>query len=413
MSLVQRHAIEVGDDLLDHFPVTVIQGARQVGKSTLAGMLTAERDALAVTLDDVETLAAADADPVGFVGQHQSGTLVIDELHRRPELLRTIKADVDRNRKPGRFLLTGSADLLRVKGETDSLAGRAVTLRLHGMSQGEISGRREDFIDRVTSRSDLSEFHTSWRRGDYLEALRRGGFPEMQSLPERLRNMWLDGYLERVLERDAVMLPGGGQSARLRSVARLLAANQAGELVKGRIAEQAGIPATSIQAYLDALAAIYLVDTLPAWTPNLTRREVARPKSLVSDPALAMRLSRLTMEQLRPLTSRHIGGLIEGLAIAELRKQQGWSAAEFALWHFRTRTGLEIDTVVELDDGRVIGIEVKASMTYQADQFKGLRALRDQLGDRFLCGIVLGTAPHGYRYADRLWGLPLAALWEL
>lgn len=413
MELIHRHAVHVGETLLKHFPVTVIQGARQVGKSTLAGMLTRGARSRAVTLDDVPTLDAAVADPVSFIGQFPEGTLVIDELQRRPELLRTIKANVDRDRRPGRFLLTGSADLLRVKGETDSLAGRAVTLHLRGLSQGELSGRREDWVTAVAERTNLREYSTTWQRDDYVSALIAGGFPDAVSLSGRLRNTWLDSYLVRVLERDAVTLPGGGQFERLRSVARLLAANQSGELVKGRIADQARIPATSIQTYLDALEAIYVTEMIPAWTTNLTRREVSRPKSLVTDSALAIRLGRVSEAELRDLTSRALGPMLEGLVSSELLKQQGWSESEFRVSHFRDRAGTEVDLVLELEDGRVIAVEVKSSATYKGDQFTGLRVLRDRLGERFVAGVVLGTAQEGYQFADRLWGLPIASLWEL
>jgi len=346
------------------------------------------------------------------VEQCPNGVLVIDEVQREPELLLAIKASIDRDRRPGRFLLTGSADLLTVKGHTDSLAGRAATLRLRGLSQGELAGHPEDFVTTLIAGQPPHTFATEWSRATYATALERGGYPDVRDLSPRLRNAWVDSYLDRVLERDATQLPSGGQTRRLRSVLSLLAANQSGELVKARIADGADIPRNTITSYLDVLRSVYLVDELPPWTTNLTKREIGRPKAFVSDSALALRVNRQTEQQLIPLTSDSIGGAFEAFIASELLKQQSWSDTDYQLFHFRDRDGVEVDLICELDDGRVIAIEVKASSTYRSEHFAGLRFLRDKLGDRFIAGVVVGMSDTGYQYADRLFGLPAAALWE-
>lgn len=412
MSLLPRHITQHAADILDHFPVTVVQGARQVGKSTLASVLSASREALTLTLDDPQQRAAVDADPAAFVNQNPDGLMVIDEVQLRPELLRVIKASVDHHRRPGRFLLTGSADTLRLGGDTDSLAGRAATVRLRGLSQGELLGQRDDLVSRMVSASGPPRLRSTWTRSDYITAMARGGFPEVGVMPERLRGTWLDSYLQRILERDAVNLPGGSSPARMRSVARLLAANQSGELVKARVAQDAGIPAQSITAYLDGLTGVFLIDLLQPWTPNLTRREVGRPKALVSDSALALRLGGQRPSSLEPLTADVIGGFLEGFVVAELLKQQQWSEEEFDLFHYRDRNGIEVDIVIELGDGRVLGIEVKSSSTVKGEHFKGLQFLQEKLGDRFVGGVVMNTAAESFQYARGLWGLPISALWE-
>ena len=402
----------MGRELLAAFPAVVIQGARQVGKSTLAGQLVEGRRAVVVTLDDRRTRDAAVADEAAFVEQIPDGVLVIDEVQREPELMLAIKASIDRDRRPGRFLLTGSADLLTVKGRSDSLAGRAATLRLRGLSQGELAGQPEDFVAWLLAGTPAHQFTTDWTRADYAAALAQGGYPDLRGLSRRLRHSWLDSYLDRVLERDAPLLPSGGQSRRLRSVLSLLAANQAGELVKARIADGADIPRNTITAYLDVLRSVYLVDELPPWTANLTRREIGRAKAFLGDSALALRLNRQTEQQLLPLTSDSIGGLFEAFVASELLKQRSFSEQDYQLFHFRDRDGVEVDLILELDDGRIIAIEVKASSTYRADHFTGLRFLKDRLGDRFVAGVVIGMANTGYQYADRLYGLPASALWQ-
>lgn len=411
MDLISRHAESLGRDMLGAFPAVVISGARQVGKSTLAGRLVRNIPHLAVTLDDESTRAAAQADSRAFVEQFTESTLVIDEVQRYPELLLAIKASIDRNRRAGRFLLTGSADLLNVKGQTDSLAGRAVTLNLRGFSQGELAGRIDDFVAMAASGERFTST-TTWARPDYARALASGGYPEIQRMPDRMRTVWIDSYIDRILTRDAVSLPSGGRASRIRTVLGLLAANQAGELVKSRVAEQARIPANSIDAYLDVLRSVYLVDLLPPWTPNLTKREVGRPKAFVTDPALALRLTRQTASQLEDLASDTIGSHLEAFVAGELLKQQAWSTEEFTLFHFRDRNGVEVDLVLELGDSRVIGVEVKASSTYRTEHFKGLRALQDKVGDRFIAGYVLGMGERRFDFAPGLYGLPVSALWE-
>ena len=410
--LLPRRTVAVGRELLSAFPAVVIQGARQVGKSTLARQLVDDRTAVVVTLDDRRTRDAAVADESAFVEQCPDGVLVVDEVQREPELLLAIKASIDRDRRPGRFLLTGSADLLTVKGRTDSLAGRAATLHLRGLSQGELAGRPEDFVSSLLASTAPHRFTTEWTRADYAAAIAQGGYPDTRGLRPRLRHAWLDSYLDRVLERDATLLPSGGQPRRLHSVLSLLAANQGGELVKARIADGADVPRNTITAYLDVLRSVFLVDELPPWTANLTKREVGRTKAFVGDSALALRLNRLTEQQLLPLTSDSIGGLFEAFVASELLKQRSWSEHDYQPFHFRDRDGVEVDLVLELDDGRIIAIEVKASSTYRSDHFAGLRFLKDKLGDRFVAGIVVGMSDTGYQFADRLYGLPAAALWQ-
>ncbi|RRD48401.1 ATP-binding protein [Arachnia propionica] len=317
---------------------------------------------------------------------------------------------MDRDRRPGRFLLTGSTDLLRMPGLGDSLAGRAVSLRLRGFSVGEVTGAPDDFVPAVLALPDPQPVTSDWTRSRYVEALALGGFPEVRRLSPRMRSAWLKGYLDRVLNRDAVLLRAGHQSARLHSLIRLIAANQGGELVKARLADQAGLPPTSITAYLDVLAGVFAIEQLDPWSPNLTARETGRRKTAVGGSALALWLAQLTPRQLEPVTAELLGGHFKAFLAAELLKQQSWSLEEFRLFHYRDRTGIEVDLVAELGDGTVVGIEVKTSSSYRPDHFKGLRFLRDRLGDRFRRGVVLGMFDRGFQISDRLIGLPASAL---
>ncbi|MDR3070505.1 MAG: AAA family ATPase, partial [Propionibacteriaceae bacterium] len=276
-TLISRNLQEIGSEALATFPAVVIQGARRVGKSTFSDMLTKDRPRRFLTLDDTGTRAAAVADPKAFVSQSPDSTLVIDEIQRLPELILEVKAAIDRANSPGRFVLTGSSNLLRLRRTPDSLAGRAVTLNLGGFSQGELVGAKEDFagylfelgtIDSVLSPAD---FTTEWSREDYAQAIVRGSYPEVQNLSLRMRNLWLRSYVERLTERDAEDVIPSLTASRLQATLRALAANQSGEMVKSRIAEVADLPATTVTRYLDTLETLYLASGVPPWTANLAK----------------------------------------------------------------------------------------------------------------------------------------------
>lgn len=411
---LERHATSLAREVLDAFPITVIEGARQVGKSTFAEHLAAGSAARIVTLDDEGMRVAAEEDPVTFVAQHD-GLLVIDEVQRVPGLLLALKAAVDRDRRPGRFLITGSSDLLRHPGAPESLAGRAVTVRLDALSQGERAARPDAFAARVAASSRLpGDFTTALDRADYVARIVAGGYPEPSSLSPRMRDVWIDAYVDRLISRDARDLTRVPDPGRLAALVRLLAANQSGELVKSRLARDAGIPETSVSALLGLLDALFLTDALRPWTPNLTSREIGRPKAFIADSGIAVRSARLREAALiRPDGSGHLGGQLEGFVVGELRKQSRWTSDPHELFHYRDRDGLEVDVVIEFDDGRVLAVEVKASATVKHEHFKGIRALRQRLGDRFVAGVVLNTARSAVQYGDRLIALPVAALWEL
>lgn len=414
MELISRHLATRAEEYLRYFPIVVIQGARQVGKSTFAGILAQQRQARQLTLDDGATRTAALEDPEAFVQQGNEGMLVIDEIQRAPQLLLSIKAAVDRDRRPGRFLLTGSSDLLRLESTPDSLAGRAASLELRGLSQGERQGVFDDFAARIRAGADYPGFVTKTTRADYVAALARGGYPEAGTLPARIRATWLDSYAERIIRRDAADIVNLSDPARLRMVLALLAANQAGELVPARIARAAGIPATTLTRDIGLLATLYLLDLVPPYSRNLTSRQTGKAKALLSDTALALRLAGLSESQLTDLTaSDFLGAQLEGLVVTELLKQGSWSAEEFRLTHFRDSDGAEVDILIESGDGNVVALEVKASSTVRPQQLKGLKTLREKLGERFLAGIILNTATEGHALGDRLGSLPIAALWEL
>jgi len=395
-------------------PGLIIEGARQVGKSTLARQLVAGDDnALMLSLDDQQTLSAAQEDPPGFVARGSGRLMVIDEIQQLPSLTLAVKAAIDNNRQPGSFILTGSSSLLRVRGLADSLAGRVGRLSLFGFSQGELAEQTDDFAARLIHSDDLTQFTSPLTRQEYANLVAAGAYPDAVKLSAPRRQRWLDDYLQALVGRDMPELRRVFNPDRAMSLLRLLAANQSGELVKARLANEVGIPAATINSYVDLLTDTWLFTTLAPWTPNLSERESGRHKGLIIDSGLAARLSRLSAEQLDSVEyGQAFGSLLEGFVVAELLRQATWTAQPFRLFHYRDRAGAEVDAILEFDDGRIVAVEVKASTSFQAAHFKHLKTLRDKLGDRFMMGIVLNTGQVGYRFADKLYGLPIGALWQ-
>lgn len=411
--MTPRNAMPLLEETLADTPITVLQGARQVGKSTLARAVIGNRAARLVSLDSTAQYSAAVADPEAFVRQ-TGDLLVIDELQRVPALIRAMKDAVEEDRRPGRFLVTGSANLLHLSGAEESLAGRAETVVLYGFSQGELAGHREDFIDRAFAGDSRALGGRSGilKRADYLERACAGSYPEPLLREGRRRKAWFDNYISRIITRDAADVSRLPHLDRLPGLVRLIAANTSGELVKNRLANDAGVPETSLPSYLSLLETLYLTHTLPAWGENLTSRVTRAPKVALLDTGLTARLNNLTPDAMAPtVVSDAAGSLLESFVAGELRRQLVWADTAARLFHFRDRNGAEVDIVMESDDRRVVGIETKASGSPSLRDFRHLVLLRDKLGDRFSLGVVFHTGTAAVPFGDRLLALPYSALW--
>jgi predicted AAA+ superfamily ATPase len=410
-----RHAMRPLKEALSDTPVVVIQGARQVGKSTLAAQLLTPSGTPLISLDAHAVLEAARHDPDAFVRQRPGSIMAIDEVQRAPELLRVIKSVVDQDRRPGQFLLTGSADLLRMTGHHESLAGRAESITLYGLSQGEVAQGSDGLAERLLTGDEdgLSDMSSTLSRQDYIRIVCEGSFPEARLRVGRRRRAWFDNYLTRIVDRDARDISSLAHLDRLPRIMRLLAANSGGELVKSRIATESDIPETSIQGYLSLVESLYLVHLLPAWGGNLTQRLVGRPKIALLDTGLAARLNNVSPAAMEPAAvgANHAGALIETFVAGELRRQSSWAVNGFEIFHFRDRNGKEVDVILEDEARGLVGIEVKTSSAVRGRDFAGLEFLRDNTGTRFKMGVVLYTGQAPVRFGERLWALPLSSLW--
>ena len=410
--LIHRHSAKTVEHYLNHFPLVVVEGARQVGKSTLVEHLAQNVEgAVVVSLDDLDTRTAAHDNPSLFVNQG-STLLAIDEIQREPDLFLAIKSSIDRDRRPGRFLVTGSVDVLRAPDNPDSLAGRAATIRLRGLSQGELTGTLDDFMGFVSKLSNPYPHTSALTRADYAALIVQGGYPEVQDQPADIRKNWFRNYVSRILQKDAQIFTRGVQPDRLRSILNLLAGNQGGEFVRSRFANDLDIPDTSMRDSVTALENLFLTDRIPGWSENLTKREISRPKMVISDSGLASYLMGEKEDRLTRLTSPHFGPLLEGFVAAELMKQQAWTSEPFELYHFRDAARAEVDLVAVLESGDIIGIEVKASGDVRSEHAKGLRALRTALGQRWRRGVILHTGPRAIAMGEDIFALPVSTLWD-
>jgi predicted AAA+ superfamily ATPase len=406
-----RHRSLMGPlcEALADTPVVVVAGPRQAGKSTLAEHVVADADGTWLTLDDAAVLGAARADPVGFISG-RSGLVGIDEAQRVPELLLAVKAEVDRARRPGRFLLTGSTRLLGAPKLADSLAGRMEALTLWPFTQAELDDSRvaPELIDRAFGDGLSGLRPPAVTKADVLGRAVAGGFLPALERTDRRRTAWYDSYVQGVIDREVRSLTDATYLRELPRLLRLCAARTSGELNIADLARDIGLSRTTTDSYLAHLEAVFLVQTIPAWSTNLTARVVHRPKLMITDTGLAARLlgGRLRTD------AELAGRLIETHVAGELRAQSEWSLTRPGLHHFRDRDGAEVDLVLESGDGRVVGIEVKAGATIRAEDLRGLRLLEQRLGADFAAGVVLCTAPEPRHLGGRLWIMPISALWS-
>jgi uncharacterized protein len=393
------------EEALNDTRVVVIIGPRQSGKTTLARQLAgAERTFL--TLDNASTLAAATNDPVGFIRDLDKA--VVDEVQRAPELILAIKESVDIDQRPGRFLLTGSADLLALPRVADSLAGRMETVPLLPLATAEIERTKTSFLaDLFAGRPRISKSCTGTALVDRVLA---GGYPEaLRRSSWTRRHAWFRGYLEAIVKRDVTDL---ANIAHLVEMPRLLAtlAHQAGQLTNFSAAGSAiGLSHVTAARYTRILEELFLVRILPAWHHNRLKRLVKTPKLHFTDSGLLAALCDLTPEQVAD-DRTPFGAILETFVVGEVMKQASWSEP-IHLFHYRDKEGDEVDLILLNGKGQLAGIEVKASATVRAADFNGLRKFAAAARQQFRAGVVLYDGDRVIPFGAKLFATPFGALW--
>ena len=405
--MYERFVERRAEEALGDTPVVLIVGPRRAGKTTLVRKM-GDDDRTYSTLDDQTVLAAAQSDPAGFI--RGLDRAIIDEIQRAPDLLLAIKKTVDEDYRPGRFLLTGSANVLTLPRVADSLAGRMETIRMLPLAQAEIANRAPTFLERLFE-GRLQSQKESVVGDELIQTVLRGGFPEaIGRESERRRQDWARSYLTSILTRDLRDIAEIEKLTELPKFVRLLA-EHSGQLVNySQLAGGINVNQRTAHRYVGLLEQVFLIATLQPWFTNTLKRIVKTPKLHFLDSGLLAAARGLTFDRIKA-DRGPFGALLESFVFSEVLKLMTASDLRLTPHHYRDRDTREVDIVLERDDGMVAAIEVKASATVKAGDFSGLRALADACGERFAFGVVLYDSTDVVSFGDRLAAVPLSSLW--
>lgn len=395
-------------EALKDTPVVALNGPRQSGKTTLA-RLVAEKDRTYLTLDDATTLEAARSDPAGFV--RGLDTAIIDEVQRAPDLMLALKRSVDEDRRPGRFLITGSANLLTMKTARESLAGRMEVISLLPLAQAEVLEQAEPtFLTQVFS-GKMPKVVKPVLGADLVTVVLTGGYPDVlaRDTPRRRRD-WCRAYIEAIAERDVRDISTIEKANEIPNLIRV-AAHHSGQLLNfTTIGNDLRLARRTVETYLEVLEQLFLVRRLEPWHRNDLNRLIKTPKLHFMDSGLLATAKAVTAERIA-VERGLFGPILETFVFAELQRLASWSDDRVRFSHYRDKDQLEVDIVLESEDGDIVGVEVKAAATVTAADFKGLKRLADIAGKPFRLGVVLYDGDQTISFGDNLLAAPIASLW--
>ena len=388
--------------------VVILSGARQVGKTTLSTQISSE-DCSYRSLDDLGLLAAALEDPKGFV-KNPSGTMVIDEIQKAPSLLPAIKQAVDKNNRPGQYLLTGSANLQTLPGVSESLAGRVRNIRLRPLAVGEILGRRPSFLERAFA-ADFPIKIPGYDKEAMVELAFRGGYPEAVRLSDgQDRKEWHKDYLNSLLERDLKDLTHIRRQASLRELVSILASWSAQFMDFTALCASLSVSKATVESYMNALISLYLFERVPPWLRTDYERIGRRPKFYATDTGLMASILGWRAKEVY-LNSDRSGKLAETFVFQELSAQIELEET-YALAQYRDREKREVDFIVEREDGSLLGIEVKSAQSVSKGDFRHMEWFKSNLVKKPFKGLVLYNGEDTLSFGKDMLAVPMASLWE-
>ncbi|TVO71214.1 ATP-binding protein [Sedimenticola selenatireducens] len=395
------------DEALQDTPVVLLAGPRQAGKTTLVRKI-AERGLHYLTLDDELTLLSAREDPVGMI--RNLDRAVIDEIQRAPELLLAIKKSVDEDRRPGRFLITGSANLMALPTVADSLAGRMETLMLLPLSQSEIENRPANWIDRVFV-GEILISNPPVLGSNLVERVLRGGYPEAVARPtEKRRTTWARQYINAILQRDVRDVAEIDKLDQLPRFLRALA-QTAGQMCNySELGGQVGLDGKTVSRYISVFEHMYLLKRIDVWARNRLKRVVKTPKLQFIDSGLLGALTNIGHKDIE-LDKTGYGHILESFVFSELLKHTATSDDDYRLLYYRDADKYEVDVVIENSARQLVGVEVKASATVKEQDLRGLKKLASLAGDQFTAGVLLYDGDETMPLGSNLWAAPLSTLW--
>lgn len=397
----------ITEALLDT-PVVLLAGPRQAGKTTLVRQIAEQQGLRYLTLDDELTLLSAREDPVGMI--RSLDRAVIDEIQRAPQLLLAIKKSVDEDRRPGRFLLTGSANLMALPTVADSLAGRMETLSLLPLSQSEIESNSANWIDRAFT-GQLLQVDKPALGSELIERILCGGYPEAisRSSPRR-RLTWARQYIDAIIQRDVRDVAGIDKLDHLPRFLRALA-QTAGQMCNyTKLGGQVGLDGKTAARYISVFEQMYLLKRVDVWARNRLNRVVKTPKLQFLDSGLLASLLGLNTEALNQDRMR-LGSLLESFVFSELLKHTTTADDDYDLMYYRDADKYEVDVVIENTAGQLIGVEVKAAASIKESDLRGLKKLASLAGDQFKMGVLLYDGTEVMPLSEKLWAVPLSTLW--
>jgi uncharacterized protein len=399
---------------LKNHPVVFLNGPRQAGKSTLVQALSRKNfPAEYVTFDNATQMAAAASSPESFL-KARKGAVILDEVQIVPDIFRALKLVVDdirlRDKKNsnGRFLLTGSANIMALPKLSDTLVGRMSVKTLYPFSGCEVLGGKGNFLHQLFT----AKFNLSTKKTTLNNVISRATFPEISGVETRKRADWFDSYLTTILQRDVRLLSEIEKIAILPNLLRVLAA-RAGRLINdAEIARDLGINAVTSKTYRGILQAMFLSFDVQPWYRNIGKRLVKSPKGFLMDTLLLCHLLDLRLEDMRKRKPELYGHVLENFVATELSKLLSFSDVRAKLLHFRTSDSKEVDFVLERPDGTLAGIEVKSADRVDASDFKGMHVLKDVAKDDFVCGVVLYSGSEVVPFGEDLFAVPISCLWS-
>lgn len=407
--LYKRYSKPLLEEALQDTPVVLLHGPRQSGKTTLATEVGGVKYHY-ITFDDDTELAAARHDPRGYV-EDLPDFCILDEVQRAPELFPSIKMAVDKRRLPGRFLLTGSANILAIPRLSESLAGRMEIIHLRPLSQIEIEGNQCHFLQDAFNASIKGNFNS--RQGEELfDRVISGGFPEpfLRSNVKRQR-AWYSNYLNVLIQKDITEFANIHYSEEIPLLLSRVANNTANLVNISQINQGLSFDAKTAKSYVNLLKQLFLIDTLQPWFSNRNKRLVKTPKIHIPDTGLLCALLKTSKAQLLA-DKTSMGPILESFVYSELRKQADWFDQDLQFFHYRDKDQYEVDIIIQNGEGNLVGFEIKLAASVSEKDFKGLKRFQAQYPSKLIGGYVLYDGERTLSFGDNLKAVPIQALWN-